>query len=118
VAVDRADGVVFAWGWVLALFDPVGDGDGSSGVDAGVVAPVDGAGDVPELDRDGCAQPVNDIAVAMSATTTNRIRLGISVHPISTPWTSGRLAWVPSLAPRVHVAPALQQWLRGLVIRV
>jgi hypothetical protein len=104
VPVDRADAVGLASGCVFALVDAVGDGDGPSGADAGVVGPVDGAGDVPELDCDGCAQPVNDIAVAMSANTTNRIRFGISGHLFSTPWTSGRLAWVPF-------------WHRGFMLR-
>jgi hypothetical protein len=83
VAVDRAAGVVVARGRVLPAGDQVGVGDGSPRADA-VVAPAEEGGYVPGPDRDGGAQPVNDIAVAVSATTTTWIRLCMSVHLIST----------------------------------
>jgi hypothetical protein len=126
VTVDRADGEgAFAGGRLPALVDP-GNGagspgtdarfDGSPGTDAVVVASVEGPGSVPEPEGDGCVQPVNDIAVAMSTATTMGTRLGMLVHPISTLWTSGwpndrSCTWGHSAAAaqhqhRWHVMPA------------
>jgi hypothetical protein len=82
-----ADGAVT--GRVLALFDGRGDGGGSLVAEVGVVVLADGLGVGPESVRPGCVQPVGDIAVAASATTTMPIRPRISVHPIfSASWAS------------------------------
>ena len=81
VTVDRADGEGCAGGRVLAL---VALGDGSSATDADVVGSAGVPGSAPEPDRDGCVQPVEDIAVAMTTAATMSTRLGMLVHPIST----------------------------------
>ena len=114
VTVDRADGEgAVAGGRVLDLVDSPGDGDGSSGTDAGVVASVEGPGSVPAPDGDGCAQPVKDIAVAMSTATTMGTRLGMLVHPISTSWTTG---WPqsPFLHGEAIVAPRRNSSFAGM----
>ena len=74
---------------VLALTDGRCDGGGSLVAEVGVVVLADGIGAAPESVRSGCVQPVSDVAVAASATTTMQIRPRISVHPIfSASWTS------------------------------
>jgi hypothetical protein len=97
VAVGRADDVV-AWGRVGVPADPVGDGAGSTAADAVVVEAA--VGDVLGPDCDGCVQPANEVALAVSTTTTIRIRLNISDHPY------------PALAGAV-LAPCVHRWRPG-----
>jgi hypothetical protein len=74
---------------VLAAVDGRCDGGASLLADVGVVVLADGIGAPRESVRPGRVQPVSDVAVAASATTTMQIRPRISVHPIfSASWAS------------------------------
>ena len=96
-----ADGAVA--GRVLASVDGLDDRGGALVTDVGVVVLADGIAAAPTSVRPGCVQPVSDVAVAASATTTMPIRPRISVHPIfSASWTSSWPGAVLALRGSLH----------------
>jgi hypothetical protein len=87
----------------------VGDGAGSPAADEVAVEAV--VGNVPGPDCDGCVHPANEVTLAASTTNTIRIRLSIPDHPL--PALTGAM-----LAHCVHRWPAGQRQRRRQAIRM